>query len=81
MDDFQKQSQSRKRNPVFAEAFDKRRTEAEVTFQIRRLREAKSWSKGLALRRSVVASRPYHPLNKPVTKDTRSRYFAALPPY
>jgi hypothetical protein len=70
MDDFQKQSQRRKRNPVFAKAFDKRRTEAEVAFQIRRLRGAKGWSKRTWLRRSVAASRPYHPLNKPVTKDT-----------
>jgi DNA-binding XRE family transcriptional regulator len=29
---------------VFAKAFDKRRTEAAVAFQIRRLREAKGWS-------------------------------------
>jgi hypothetical protein len=41
MDDFQKQLQRLKRNPVFAKAFDKRRTEAEVAFQIRRLRESK----------------------------------------
>jgi hypothetical protein len=34
MDDFQKQLQRLKRNPVFAKAFDKRRTEAEVAFQI-----------------------------------------------
>ena len=44
MDDFQKQLQRLKRNPVFTNAFDKRRTEAEVAFQIRRLREAKGWS-------------------------------------
>ena len=44
MDDFQKQLQRLKRNPVFVKAFDKRRTEAEVAFQIRRLREAKGWS-------------------------------------
>jgi DNA-binding XRE family transcriptional regulator len=44
MDDFQKQIQRLKHNPVFAEAFNKRRTEAEVAFQIRRLREAKGWS-------------------------------------
>jgi DNA-binding XRE family transcriptional regulator len=51
MDDFQKQLQRLKRNPVFAKAFDKRRTEAEVAFQIRRLREAKGWSqKDLAKR-------------------------------
>lgn len=41
MDDFQKQLQRLKRNPAFANAFDKRRTEAEVAFQIRRLRESK----------------------------------------
>ncbi len=44
MDDFQKQLQRLKRNPEFAKAFDKRRTEAEVAFQIRRLREGKGWS-------------------------------------
>jgi hypothetical protein len=32
MDDFQKQIQRLKRNPAFAKAFDKRRTEAEVAF-------------------------------------------------
>src|SRR5262249_5117805 len=32
------QLQRLKRNPVFAKAFDQRRTEAEVAFQIRRLR-------------------------------------------
>jgi DNA-binding XRE family transcriptional regulator len=42
MDDFQKHLQLLKRNPVFAKAFGKRRTEA--AFQIRRLREAKNWS-------------------------------------
>ena len=44
MDDFQKQMKRLKRNPNFAAAFDKRRTEAEVAFQIHRLREAKGWS-------------------------------------
>lgn len=44
MDDFQKQLQRLKRNPVFARTFDKRRAEAEVAFQIRRLREVKGWS-------------------------------------
>jgi putative transcriptional regulator len=44
MDDFQKQMNRLRRNPVFAAAFDKRRTEAEVAFQIRRLREGKGWS-------------------------------------
>jgi DNA-binding XRE family transcriptional regulator len=44
MDDFQKQLQRLKRNPVFAKTFNRRRTEAEVAFQIRRLREAKGWS-------------------------------------
>ncbi len=44
MDDFQKQVARLRRNPVFAAAFDKRKTEAEVAFQIRRLREANGWS-------------------------------------
>jgi DNA-binding XRE family transcriptional regulator len=44
MDEFQKQMDRLRRNPVFAAAFAKRRTEAEVAFQIRRLREAKGWS-------------------------------------
>jgi hypothetical protein len=38
MDNFQKQLQRLKRDPVFAKAFDIRRTEAEVAFQIRRHR-------------------------------------------
>ena len=44
MDDVQKQLQCLRRNPVFAKAFEKRRIDAEVAFQIRRLREAKGWS-------------------------------------
>ena len=44
MDDFQKQMNRLRRNPAFAAAFAKRRTEAEVALQIRRLREAKGWS-------------------------------------
>ena len=44
MDDFQKQMSRLRRNPAFAAAFGKRRTEAEVAFQIPRLREAKGWS-------------------------------------
>ena len=44
MEFFQKQLQRLKRNPAFANAFDKRRTEAEVAFQIRQLRESKGWS-------------------------------------
>ena len=44
MDDFQKQMSHLRKNPVFAAAFDKRRAEAEVAFQIRRLREAKGWT-------------------------------------
>ena len=41
MEFFQKQLQRLKRNPAFANAFDKRRTEAEVAFQIRRSEKAK----------------------------------------
>ena len=41
MDDFQKQINRLRENPAFAAAFGKRRAEAEVAFQIRRLREAK----------------------------------------
>jgi len=44
MDDFQKQMSRLRKNPVFAAAFDKRREEAEVAFQMRRLREAKGWT-------------------------------------
>lgn len=44
MDDFQKQMSRLRRNRAFAGAFDKKRAEAEVAFQIRRLREAKSWT-------------------------------------
>lgn len=33
-----------RKDPAFAAAFDKRRAQAEVAFQIRRLREAKGWS-------------------------------------
>ena len=44
MDDFQKQISRLRRNRAFASAFDKKRAEAEVAFQIRRLREAKGWT-------------------------------------
>jgi len=44
MDDFQKQMSRLRRNRAFASAFDKKRAEAEVAFQIRRLREAKGWT-------------------------------------
>jgi transcriptional regulator with XRE-family HTH domain len=44
MDDFQKQLSRLRNNPNFAAAFDKKRAEAEVAHQIRRLRENKGWS-------------------------------------
>jgi DNA-binding XRE family transcriptional regulator len=44
MDDFQKQMSRLRLNRAFASAFDKKRAEAEVAFQIRRLREAKGWT-------------------------------------
>jgi len=43
MHDFQKQLSRLRKNPAFRAAFDRRRAEAEVAFQIRRLREAKQW--------------------------------------
>ena len=45
MDDFQKQLRRLRGNRTFAAAFDKKRTEAEVAVQIRRLLESKPWSK------------------------------------
>ncbi|MBI4489778.1 MAG: helix-turn-helix transcriptional regulator [Deltaproteobacteria bacterium] len=33
-----------RKKPAFAAAFDKRRAQAEVAFQIRRLRETKGWT-------------------------------------
>lgn len=44
MDDFQKQLNHLRTSRTFAAAFDKKRGEAEVAFQIRRLRESKGWS-------------------------------------
>ena len=44
MDDFQKQLSRLRRNRAFPGAFEKKRAEAEVAFQIRRLREAKGWT-------------------------------------
>ena len=44
MDDFQKQMQRLRGSPAFAGAFDKRRAETEVAFQIRRLRQAQGLS-------------------------------------
>ena len=51
MDDFQKHLRKLRSSRAFAAAFDKKRAEAEVAFQIRRLRESKGWSqKDLAKR-------------------------------
>ena len=44
MDDFQKQLSRLRKNPAFRAAFDRRRADSEVAFQIRRLREAKQWT-------------------------------------
>ena len=44
MDDFQRQMSRLRKDPAFAAASDKRQAQAEVAFQIRRLREAKGWS-------------------------------------
>ena len=44
MDDFQKHLRQLRGSRAFAAAFDKKRAEAEVAFQIRRLRESKGWS-------------------------------------
>ena len=44
MDDFQKHLRKLRGSRAFAAAFDKKRAEAEVAFQIRRLRESKGWS-------------------------------------
>jgi DNA-binding XRE family transcriptional regulator len=44
MDDFHKQLRRLRGNRTFVAAFDKKRAEAEVAFQIRRLRESKGWS-------------------------------------
>ncbi len=44
MDDFQRQLSRLKHNRIFASAFNKKRPEAEVALQIRRLRESKGWS-------------------------------------
>ena len=44
MDDFQKQMARLRKNPAFVTAFDKRRAQAEVAFQIRRLREDRGWT-------------------------------------
>ncbi len=41
MGDFQRHMSRLRKDPAFAAAFDKRRAQAEVAFQIRRLREAK----------------------------------------
>ena len=41
MDDFQKHLRQLRGSRAFAAAFDKKRAEAEVAFQIRRLRESK----------------------------------------
>lgn len=44
MDDFQKQMSRLRGNRAIVAAFNKKRAEAEVAFQIRRLRETKGWS-------------------------------------
>ena len=44
MDNFQRQLSRLKHNRIFASTFNKKRPEAEVALQIRRLRESKGWS-------------------------------------
>ena len=44
MGDFQKHMARLRKNPAFVAAFDKRRAQAEVAFQIRRLREGRGWT-------------------------------------
>jgi len=44
MDDFQKYMARLRKNPAFVAVYDKRRVQAEVAFQIRRLREGRGWT-------------------------------------
>ena len=44
MTDFQRELSRLRHNRTFASAFNKKRPEAEVALQIRRLRESKGWS-------------------------------------
>lgn len=48
---------------------------------IRRLREAKGWSRKDLAKKVGCSQQAISSVEKPVTKDTRSRYFAASPPY
>jgi ribosome-binding protein aMBF1 (putative translation factor) len=81
MDDFQKQLQRLKHNPVLAQAFDKRRTEAEVAFQIRRIREAKGWPQKDLAKKVGCSQQAVSSVEQAGYKVTRCRYFAASPPY
>jgi hypothetical protein len=80
MDDFQKQLRL-KRNPVFARLLTNDELKPRSPSKFAGYERLKVGHKRIWLRRSVVDSRRYHPLNKPATKDTRSRYFAVSPLY
>jgi Helix-turn-helix domain len=79
MDDFQKQMSRLRRNSAFAGAFDKKRAEAEVAFQIRRLREAKGWTQKDLARKAGCSHRRSPQSSKLATSVTRCRFCAASP--
>jgi len=65
MDDFQKQMSRLRRNRAFAAAFDKKRAEAEVAFQIRRLREVKGWTQKDLARKSGCSQQAISAIEQP----------------
>ena len=78
MDDFQKYLRKLRGSRAFAAAFDKKRAEAEVAFQIRRLRESKGWSQKDLAERVEAASRRSRRSNRRATSATRCRSCAVL---
>jgi hypothetical protein len=80
MDDFQKQLQRLKRNPVSRRLLTNEEPRPRSRSKFAGSEKPKVGHKRIWPRRSVAASRRYQPSNKPVTNGTLCRYFVASPP-
>ena len=79
MDDFQKQMSRLRRNRAFASAFDKKRAETEVAFQIRRLRETKGWTQNDLAKKAGCSQQAISAIEQAATNVIRYRSCAASP--
>ena len=78
MDDFQKHLRQLRGSRAFAAAFDKKRAEAEVAFQIRRLRESKGWNQKDLAKKVGCSQQASRRSNRRATSATRCRSCAVL---